>query len=87
MHSLQTMGRAIVETWFAPVSATATVVFFVGECSSAVDLTAFPAPLVCLNTPDTYPPQRKTFLLWRQLWREFLLEPQGQHKFQWFARV
>jgi len=55
------------------------VVFFVGSCEA--DISSFPGDIRCLATPDTYPPQRKVFLLWAYLAKHF-----SEH-YTWFMKV
>ena len=69
-NSLRTVGMAVYTTWARELEPSATVIFFIGSCSSEVQ--GFPGNMVCLNTPDTYPPQRKVFLLWRYMFAHLL---------------
>lgn len=57
-----TLGMAAYTTWIKDVSKVATVFYFVGNCNAAIG--NFPGKVVCLDTPDAYPPQRKVFLMW-----------------------
>ena len=34
---------------------------------------------MCLDTPDTYPPQKKVFLMWKYLYENFRTE------YNWYA--
>lgn len=61
--SLRTVGMAVYTTWAREAESFAKVLFFIGSCSSEVE--GFPGKLVCLDTPDIYPPQRKVFLMWK----------------------
>ena len=60
---LQTRGRAIMDTWAKKVPGT--VEFYVGEGVENVNDGGPPLPLVKLKTvkDDSYPPQKKSFLL------------------------
>mmetsp|Transcript_6526 Transcript_6526/g.19352 ORF Transcript_6526/g.19352 Transcript_6526/m.19352 type:complete len:725 (+) Transcript_6526:194-2368(+) len=77
--SLNTIGLAAYSTWGREASRYATLVFFVGSCQA--ETSNFPGTVVCLDTPDTYPPQRKVFLMWAHLWRHHLTE------YRWFMKV
>jgi hypothetical protein len=72
--SLRTVGMAVYTTWAREAENFAKVLFFIGSCSSEVQ--GFPGKLVCLDTPDTYPPQRKVFLMWKY----YSDNLQSQHK-------
>lgn len=61
------------------VSKAATVFYFVGNCNAAIG--NFPGKVVCLDTPDAYPPQRKVFLMWTYVWRHH------SDEFEWFMKV
>lgn len=41
----------------------------------------FPGSIVCLDTPDTYPPQKKVFLMWKYLYENFRSE------YNWLVRA
>eukprot|EP00047_Mylnosiga_fluctuans_P014189 m.36205 g.36205 ORF g.36205 m.36205 type:complete len:698 (-) comp5378_c0_seq1:168-2261(-) len=69
-NSLRTVGMAVYTTWARECESFATVVFFIGSCSSEVE--GFPGKIICLDTPDTYPPQRKVFLMWKYYYDHFL---------------
>ena len=56
------LGVAAHETWFRRVVRFADVLFFVGECQFPP---AMNGSVVCLNTPDVYPPQLKEFLMFQ----------------------
>jgi len=78
-ESLRTLGMAAYATWITSVKEFATVYYFVGSCDLSVS--NFPGKVICLDTPDAYPPQRKVFLLWTYLWRHHADE------YHWFMKV
>jgi len=78
-YSLSTIGLAGFSTWGQEVGEFATLIFFVGSCEANTSF--FPGTVVCLDTPDTYPPQKKVFLMWSYLWRNRL------HDHRWFMKV
>eukprot|EP00038_Savillea_parva_P008045 m.174290 g.174290 ORF g.174290 m.174290 type:complete len:699 (+) comp13814_c0_seq1:184-2280(+) len=78
-YSLGTIGLSVYSTWAREAQEFATVIFFIGSCEA--DTTNFPGTVVCLDTPDTYPPQKKVFLMWAYLWRHHL------HEYKWFMKV
>lgn len=78
-NSLDGLPLAAYSTWAQDIAPYATVVFFVGSCEA--DVSGFPGDIRCLDTPDTYPPQRKVFLLWAYLAKHF-----GE-RFSWFMKV
>ena len=69
--SIATLGQAAYATWYKQVSRIADVFFFIGECTN------IPAQMtdavICLHTPDVYPPQLKEFLLW-EYYAKFLVD-------------
>jgi hypothetical protein len=68
--SLRSVGMAVYTTWARECESIATVVFFIGSCTSEV--AGFPGRIVCLDTPDVYPPQRKVFLMWKYMFEHFV---------------
>ena len=70
-ESIATLGQAAYATWYKQVSRIADVFFFVGECTNIPQQMA--DAVICLHTPDVYPPQLKEFLLWEYFGR-FLVE-------------
>ena len=85
-NSLPVLGKALTDTWVTELRDVATVAFFVGgDCEDAehraVLPPTFPGTVVCLPTADTYPPQRKEFLMWEYLWRHHMDVP------RWFFKV
>ena len=55
---------------FISVYRYADVIFFVGSCLNMEKTKLnFPGEVVCLDTPDIYPPQRKVFLMWTHMWK------------------
>jgi hypothetical protein len=61
------------------VSQLATVFFFVGSCGDPIK--GFPGKVVCLDTPDAYPPQKKVFLMWAYVWRHH------SDEYEWIMKV
>eukprot|EP00730_Choanoeca_flexa_P011991 TRINITY_DN3011_c0_g1_i1.p1 TRINITY_DN3011_c0_g1~~TRINITY_DN3011_c0_g1_i1.p1 ORF type:complete len:650 (+),score=143.96 TRINITY_DN3011_c0_g1_i1:180-2129(+) len=79
-NSLQDIDMAVFTTWVRDVeSKDINVIFFIGSCEA--DTQGFPARLVCLNTPDVYPPQRKVFLLWKYF------NDNLATRYQWFMKI
>eukprot|EP00039_Didymoeca_costata_P004468 m.73442 g.73442 ORF g.73442 m.73442 type:complete len:664 (-) comp12415_c0_seq2:98-2089(-) len=76
---LRTLGLAAYSTWVSDIKDFATVYFFMGSCDGIV--TNFPGNVVCLDTFDRYPPQRKVFLMWAHLWRHH------SNDYNWFMKV
>jgi len=79
--SLHTIGMAACITWGREVQEFADVIFFVGSCEATKGKQRFPGRVVCLDTPDVYPPQRKVFLLWQYMWKNFANE------YEYFMKV
>eukprot|EP00045_Choanoeca_perplexa_P015604 m.198226 g.198226 ORF g.198226 m.198226 type:complete len:653 (+) comp17038_c0_seq1:179-2137(+) len=78
--ALQDIDMAVFTTWVRDIeSKSINVIFFIGSCEA--DTQGFPARLVCLNTPDTYPPQRKVFLLWKYFHDNL------SNRYQWFMKL
>nr|CAB3230906.1 chondroitin sulfate synthase 1 [Phallusia mammillata] len=79
---LTTRGRAIMQTWGPGVAGK--VEFYVGEGVKNVDDGEKPLPLVRLTTvrDDVYPPQKKSFLLLKQMYDTYL-----DSGYQWFMRA
>eukprot|EP00051_Salpingoeca_urceolata_P035814 m.31484 g.31484 ORF g.31484 m.31484 type:complete len:702 (+) comp9760_c0_seq1:455-2560(+) len=77
--SLTSICMAAYTTWVRDLEALAKVYFFIGSCQAVTK--GFPGNLVCLDTPDTYPPQRKVFLMWKWLHDNEL------RNYQWFMKV
>jgi len=77
--SLRTLGMAAYTTWIEQVSKTATVYFFIGSCLNPIK--GFPGKVVCLDTPDAYPPQKKVFLMWSYVWRHH------SDEYEWIMKV
>lgn len=68
--SLHSIGMAACMTWARDVNRYADVIFFVGSCLNMEKTKLnFPGEVVCLDTPDIYPPQRKVFLMWTHMWK------------------
>eukprot|EP00054_Salpingoeca_dolichothecata_P029141 m.226792 g.226792 ORF g.226792 m.226792 type:complete len:756 (-) comp26406_c0_seq1:246-2513(-) len=76
--TLRTLGMAAYTTWARDMEPYAAVYFVVGSCSSTTE--GFPGNLICLDTPDTYPPQRKVFLLLKYMHTHFL------KSYRWFMK-
>lgn len=76
---LWTLGLAAYATWVRDLRSYAEVLFFIGACG--IDTSRFPGRVVCLNTSDTYPPQRKVHLFWEYMWR------QKRTQFHWFLKL
>jgi hypothetical protein len=68
------IGRAAFETWYPEVSEFADVYFAIGECSYPPEMKD---AVLCLDTPDVYPPQVKEF----KLWQHFAKYPKGKYDF------
>ncbi len=77
--SLRTIGMASYTTWVREMEPFAPVKFFIGMCSE--ETKGFPGDIVCLDTPDVYPPQRKAFLLWKHVYDHF------SNDYRWFLKV
>lgn len=72
--SIFDLGRAAFNTWYKDVSQFADVFFAIGECSYPPEMSE---AVLCLDTPDVYPPQVKEF----KLWQRFAAEPAGKYDF------
>ncbi|XP_076801044.1 chondroitin sulfate synthase 1-like [Clavelina lepadiformis] len=79
---LSTRGRAIIDTWAYRVPGK--VEFYVGEDVKNPDDGGKPLPLVQLKTvkDDVYPPQKKSFLLLKNMYDNYL-----NSGYQWFMRA
>jgi hypothetical protein len=68
------LGRAAFDTWYPEVSEFADVYFAIGECSYPPEMKD---AVLCLDTPDVYPPQVKEF----KMWQHFAKYPKGKYDF------
>jgi hypothetical protein len=72
--SIFKLGRAAFDTWYPEVSEFADVYFAIGECLYPPEMKD---AVLCLDTPDVYPPQVKEF----KLWQHFAKYPKGKYDF------
>ncbi|XP_046431299.1 chondroitin sulfate synthase 1 isoform X2 [Neodiprion fabricii] len=76
---LDTRAKAVFETWGSELPGK--IAFFSSETSTAPD-NCPDLPLVALpNVDDSYPPQKKSFLMLQYMWQHF------GDKFEWFLRA
>ena len=72
--SIFSLGQAAFKTWYQDVSKIADVYFVIGECTYPPEMKD---AVLCLDTPDVYPPQVKEF----KLWQHFARYPKGKYDF------
>lgn len=73
-ESIFDLGVAAFETWYGDVLKFADVFFVIGECTYP---SVLEGTVLCLDTPDVYPPQVKEF----KLWQYYAMLPAGKYDF------